>query len=139
MIFGGSGMDEEVVATGLDRLAVDMPEQRREHIAGRDQQDVLVDRIGLVGWLMEVRVDAAADDGDGWHSSFFERNMIAAGENAGSAGGFPSGLGPLDARILEIRDVAASGADGPGGRESARRSTARTRATSSRGLNGFVR
>ena len=30
---------------------------------------------------------------------------------ASVAGGFPSGLGPLDARLQEIRDVAAAGAD----------------------------
>ena len=30
---------------------------------------------------------------------------------ASVAGGFPSGLGPLDARLLEIRDVAEAGAD----------------------------
>ncbi len=30
---------------------------------------------------------------------------------ASVAGGFPSGLGPLDARLVEIREVAASGAD----------------------------
>ena len=30
---------------------------------------------------------------------------------ASVAGGFPSGLGPLDARLQEIRDVAEAGAD----------------------------
>ena len=38
--------------------------------------------VGRIGGLMKVRVDAAADDGDGRDTRFFERDVIAAGEKS---------------------------------------------------------
>ena len=45
-------------------------------------QNLRIDRVGGIGGLMKVRVDSAADDGDGRDPRFFEWHVIAAGEKS---------------------------------------------------------
>ena len=53
-----------------------------EDIPSHSLQNFRIDRIGRIGGLMKVWVDAAADDGDGWDTRLFEWDVIATGKES---------------------------------------------------------
>ena len=65
----------------VSRSICELPCQRQD-VPSYRVQNFRIDRIGGIGGLMKVWVNAAADDGDGWDTCFFERHVIAAGEKS---------------------------------------------------------
>ncbi len=53
-----------------------------KNILSHGLQNLRIDRVGGIGGLMKVRVDATADDGDSRDTRLFERHVIATGKES---------------------------------------------------------